>query len=333
MLSGKWLPVILLLSSVLFFTSCGDDNPLVPGTTEFEVLQSNLDTYVGGSAAPVITAQTLFDNINDGNTANDYYVLSVRNATHYAIGHIPGAANIYWKDIGDNTKLSILPNNKPILVYCYTGHTGGIATTALNAMGYDAVNLKFGIMAWTQDAAVRVAQPFVEGVDSHNFATETTVNATGTYDLADPDYATSDAEDDILLAAIDAYAGGTKAATTTAQTLFDNINDGNTSNNPVILSVRSATDYAIGHIPGAINIPWRDVTETDNLKKLPTDKQIVVYCYTGHTAGVATTALNMLGYDAVNLKFGIMAWTQNATVRASTPFSEAGAAHQFATEP
>lgn len=87
--------------------------------------------------------------------------------------------------------------------------------------------------------------------------------------------------------------------------------------------MRSATHYAIGHIPGAVNIPWREIAKEENLQKLPTDRQIVVYCYTGHTGAVATTALNLLGYDAVNLKFGIGAWTKDANVRVAAPFSEA----------
>ena len=69
--------------------------------------------------------------------------------------------------------------------------------------------------------------------------------------------------------------------------------DGDTGNDPVVVSVRGASHYGIGHIPGAINIPWRAIAKEENLQKLPTDRQIVVYCYTGHTGAVATTALNM----------------------------------------
>jgi len=49
----------------------------------------------------------------------------------------------------------------------------------------------------------------------------------------------------------------------------------------------------------------------ENLAKLPKDRQIVVYCYTGHTASQITALLNILGYDAVNLKFGMTSWTLN----------------------
>ncbi|OQY26045.1 MAG: hypothetical protein B6I34_00775 [Anaerolineaceae bacterium 4572_32.1] len=98
------------------------------------------------------------------------------------------------------------------------------------------------------------------------------------------------------------FSGGAKNIT--ADALYENLNDGDTSNDPFILSVRKAEHYAAGHIPGAVNISAGALFSEENLATLPTDKQIVVYCYTGQTASQVTSALNMLGYDAANLKFG-----------------------------
>ena len=72
--------------------------------------------------------------------------------------------------------------------------------------------------------------------------------------------------------------------------------------------------YALGHIEGAINIPWKSIATPEALAQLPTDQPIVVYCYTGHTGQAAATALAVLGYDVQNLKFGMMGWTDNADV-------------------
>jgi hypothetical protein len=52
----------------------------------------------------------------------------------------------------------------------------------------------------------------------------------------------------------------------------------------------------------------------DNLATIPPDKDAVVICYTGQTAGQATAALNMLGYDAYSLLFGMSAWTNDPEV-------------------
>jgi rhodanese-related sulfurtransferase len=108
--------------------------------------------------------------------------------------------------------------------------------------------------------------------------------------------------------------------TISADALYENLNDGDTSNDPFIVSVRSADHYALGHVPGAINIPWSQIANADNLAKLPTDRQIVTYCYTGHTGQVAATVLKVLGYDAVNLKYGMMGWTTDDEVLATTRF-------------
>lgn len=70
-----------------------------------------------------------------------------------------------------------------------------------------------------------------------------------------------------------------------------------------ILDIRAAADYAAGHIKGAVNIPFAEVGK--NLNKLPTDRMIIVYCYTGQTGGQTTAALNLAGYRARSLNGGM----------------------------
>jgi LPXTG-motif cell wall-anchored protein len=119
---------------------------------------------------------------------------------------------------------------------------------------------------------------------------------------------------DTVQAAADAYFGdGTKNIS--AADLFDNLNDGDTSNDPFILSVRSAEDYAKGHIPGAVQMDVSDLFIEVSLTNLPDDRDIVVYCYTGQTASQVTSALRLLGYDAYNMVFGMQAWTMDKDVR------------------
>ena len=90
----------------------------------------------------------------DGDDSNDFFVVSVRAPDAYALGHVEGAINIPWKAIADPANLASLPTDQPIMVYCYTGHTGQVAATALKMLGYDVVNMKFGMMGWTDDDAV-----------------------------------------------------------------------------------------------------------------------------------------------------------------------------------
>lgn len=72
-----------------------------------------------------------------------------------------------------------------------------------------------------------------------------------------------------------------------------------------ILDIRHPEDFKKGHIPGAKNIFWLDILNPENLKKLPRDKKIMIYCYVGHTSSQVLVLLKLLGYDVVALKFGM----------------------------
>ena len=80
-----------------------------------------------------------------------------------------------------------------------------------------------------------------------------------------------------------------------------------------LIDIRNPTDYSAGHIPGAINVQLGDLAKPEVLATLPTDRPILVVCYTGHTASIATAILCILGYDAWTLRFGMLSWD------ASTP--------------
>lgn len=69
------------------------------------------------------------------------------------------------------------------------------------------------------------------------------------------------------------------------------------------VDMRSAEDYAKGHITNAVNIPYAKTGE--KLGVLPTNKQIVFQCYSGQTSAQVTALANMLGYNAVSFRGGM----------------------------
>ncbi|MBN1657475.1 MAG: rhodanese-like domain-containing protein [Anaerolineae bacterium] len=310
---------------------------------DFGVIQRTASSFLAGWS-PVISADDLYDNLNDGDTSNDPFVVSVRSAEHYALGHIPGAINIPWKEIAKEENLAKLPTDRQIVTYCYTGHTGQVAATILGLLGYDVVNLKYGMMGWTKNDEVLATKRFGPDTDQRDYPVETEANeATETYDYPELEVGGADAQETIRLRAEEFLADW--SPTTAADDLFDILNDGDDSNDPVIVSARSAEDYAKGHVPGAINIPWKQIAEPENLAKLPPDEPIVTYCYTGHTGQVTAVVLGMLGYDVTNLKYGMMGWSEDADVVATAIYdvetapdyavegTAAAAAAPAATEP
>lgn len=85
--------------------------------------------------------------------------------------------------------------------------------------------------------------------------------------------------------------------------------------NYFIVDTRQCADYCAGHLPGAVNIPYQFLAKSWNLALLPKDnKPIVALCYTGQTGSQATAILNLLGYNAYNLRFGMLAVSASSTV-------------------
>jgi len=208
--------------------------------------------------------------------------------------------------------LARLPKDKKIIDYCYTGHTGSRVAALLNLCGYDATNLKWGMTGWTKDTTVATSR--FDPASAMDYPVETTADTlTGNYAFPTVENTASTSEAEIIRTACYNYASGSHGDIS-ATALYALITDGDPANDPIIVSVRSAEQYAKGHIPGAVNIALTDIAKKDNLQMLDPNKQIVIYCYTGRTGSQATAILNVLGYNAVNLHWGMTSWTKDTTV-------------------
>ena len=79
--------------------------------------------------------------------------------------------------------------------------------------------------------------------------------------------------------------------------------------NFVIVDVRpSPPGQQGGKIPGAMYIPYNEILKTENLRKLPKDKKIILVCVTGQTQNLPMLVLRSLGYQAYTMSFGHTAW-------------------------
>ena len=77
----------------------------------------------------------------------------------------------------------------------------------------------------------------------------------------------------------------------------------------IILDVRTAAEYAQGHIPKAINIANESIG-TEEIKELPDkDQLILVYCRSGNRSKQAAQKLADLGYTNIQEFGGINSWT------------------------
>jgi len=80
---------------------------------------------------------------------------------------------------------------------------------------------------------------------------------------------------------------------------------------PMILDVRTAEEFAEGHVPGAINISHDELA--DRLAEIEAAKEagVIVYCRSGRRAGIAEELLLGEGYANVqHLEGDMLAWLE-----------------------
>ena len=78
---------------------------------------------------------------------------------------------------------------------------------------------------------------------------------------------------------------------------------------PVVIDVRTPEEFAAGHIPGAVNIPY-DVVAT-RVSEIDAPNGVALYCMVGPRARKGETALLRAGYASVlHLEGGLAAWQE-----------------------
>lgn len=295
----------LLLTPALLLTSCdrGDDptdGPVV-STPAFELMsdymvENNLDVsnilsspdgkkFVVGAPAEADLPGFL----------DSYYIMDIRSSDAFSTAHIEGAHNVAFADIlTEATKAT-----KPILVVCYSGQTACYATALLRLYGYQNTQaLKWGMSGWSPSTAGswnNNTGDIAKGNTNWSYAA-----APATVSFKDPVITSSYTDGgDILKERVEAVVAKG----------FQTISGGEVLANPnayFINNYFSEQDYqAFGHVSSAYRILPLNLAD-DTYKALdPEANTIVTYCYTGQTSAVITATLNVLGYEAKSLLFGM----------------------------
>ena len=76
------------------------------------------------------------------------------------------------------------------------------------------------------------------------------------------------------------------------------------------LDVRRATEFAEGHVPGAVNIAHTRLA--GRLDEVPRGERLLVACRSGARSARSTAFLKRAGFDVVNLRGGMLAWEKAA---------------------
>jgi len=268
------LALVVVLGLVA--SACGDSDSATAGTTAAPTtaVTTTVATY-DLEAAVTAYAASIPEGFNavgdtvafkDAMTSGGAFVIDVREPGEYAEGHIEGAVNIPLRTLTDN--LDKIPTDRQVFVYCKSGHRAGMALSSLGLLGYDNVSSYAPSMNGWLDAGEPVT---------------TAVPAAQTF--AVPDIAPQ------MLAAVSGFVTTIPEGWLSAGDVTK-VNDAMGAG-AFVLDVRQPTEYAEGHIPGAVNVPLRELGSSLDL--IPADTSVIVYCKSGHRQAMSVPILHVLG--------------------------------------
>jgi rhodanese-related sulfurtransferase len=83
-----------------------------------------------------------------------------------------------------------------------------------------------------------------------------------------------------------------------------------------VIDARNAAQFAKEHIPGAINIEWRQIP--GRRAEITKDHMVLIYCNTGSLSAQSVFAMRVLGWDNVKvLQDGIEGWKKKGGFKAN----------------
>lgn len=309
-----WMLAILSVSLIL--VSCNkEEEPLNEAQVLVEYLESvdsPLGKYYVNNTMPAITSAT---DVKTMMATNAVYIIDIRSETDFADGHIEGAHNVAAGNVLSHVEGINTEDYDKVVIVCYTGQTAAWATSILQLMGYGNVySMKFGMCSWN----AYFANSWNSNT-SNMYATQFTSDATDK-DAAGalPELSTGMETGQAILESrvSSVLAEGFGAAKVSAAEVFGNLE------NYYIINYWPAAEYTDpGHIPGAVQYtPKQSIALDADLKTIPADKTVVVYCYTGQNSANLTAYLRIIGYDARSLLFGTngMIYNEMTTSKWST---------------
>lgn len=288
----KYLVLCVLCVSFVF-TSCKKDT-VDEAQVLVEYLEANGD-YATTAMPAIITAE----DVHSANLTGQVYIIDIRAEADFTTGHIENAVNVAANGVLDHIAAMDATAYETVAIVCYSGQQAAFLTCLARISGYTNVkSMKWGMCSW--NAATAGSWP---GNVGNLYATQITTDATEKGAMGELTTLTTGLETgkEILDARVTAInESGFGNASITAADVWAN------PDNYYIVNYWSEAHYTDpGHIPGAMQYtPKLGMQLAEDLKTLPTDKTIVVYCYTGQTSANMAAYLQVLGYDAKSLLFG-----------------------------
>jgi rhodanese-related sulfurtransferase len=297
--------IVMAIIPLMVMTSCkktDDDDD--GGSTTKKGTYADLKNYMLGAGLDLtdvlITGWVVpASNVVDSNdyTIPGWYVIDIRSASDFADGHIKGAHNVELKDVVSHAKANAV--GEKVLIVCKTGQTAGHAVMALRLSGFaDAAVLKFGMAGWNEHFAAPWEDNHGNLADEN--ASEWKTDASPGYEtFSTPSWESTATEGAAILEERVTLMlnNGFKAISSDA--VFGHQSDFQIHN------FWAADDYTtFGHFSDAYQLKPISLGG-DEVSHIDSEGSTLIYCFTGQTSSMVTAWLNVLGYDATSILFGV----------------------------
>lgn len=214
-----------------------------------------------------------------------FLILDLRAPDVYAQKHVQGAVNMSIVALAEN--IANLPKDKTLLLYCYTGQSSALAMVPLKAYGYQAIFVNGGFAQMEKAGFIMDNKP-VPFVPAKN---EKTIDSRQTN----------------ILAGIQAnlLAIARQHTVKTLVVVDRDVKELSTGSPEkyAFVDLRPATDFAKGHIKGAVSAPLAELRT--RVTMLPKDKRLVLCCKSGQLAAMSTAPLTAEGFKIISLCAGL----------------------------
>jgi rhodanese-related sulfurtransferase len=194
-----------------------------------------------------------------------------------------------------------------IILACYSGQSSSYATALLRLMGYGNVySLRLGMSGWSPKMENKWLENISSDYESQLDTTETPKAAPGDFPLMNSGKTTGS---EIMDQRIQKLFTDYENATISADTVFSH------PEKYYIINYERKDKYDAGHVPGAVRYkPNGMLGIVSEMQTIPADKEVVVYCGTGHYSAFVTAYLRLFGYNAKTLRFGNNSFMHNKMI-------------------
>ena len=274
--------------------------------------------YVNSREFPSMIGAEAAEKALSGNTL----VIDMRKPDVFAKGHIKGAVNVEIGDLTDYFANKIKPfEYDKIILACYSGQSASYSASLLRLMGYGNVfSLRWGMSGWNPKMDNHWLENIGSAYEGNLETTDIPKAAPGDFPMLNTGKSTgAEIFDERISALFSEYPN----ATILADSVFSH------PEKYYIINYERKDKYDAGHIPGSIRYKTGGTLGIlTEMQTIPADREIVVYCATGHNSAYVTAYLRLFGYKAKTLKYGNNGFMHNKMIAEKDklswqPFSEA----------